>query len=281
MRLIISFMAIFLFAISTFVSAQGLGSASGTIKDDGRLAASTKQLNQFFRRFNAEESVDGNTRYNPGDDLYRNPDLRKGFFEVIFDKETSGIPDNLKNQFIDDVLSDTYPQYIRFHQEGWFSEVQADFFFKGKRERASIIFKLQPQGLGYEWIIDAVSFPPFKNLFNKPEGDDKDFLHPLSHELGFMNLRRAFEDSDLPESFTRSSFEPDFLTLFLYEMKQNNIRFATVTDVKFHFFQVEGWYFEVSQFNRPGFNTGWLISSLVKLKPGDKESIQNYIYDQK
>ncbi|MGM0945479.1 MAG: hypothetical protein ACQEW9_09870 [Bacteroidota bacterium] len=280
MRITLMLTAIFMIALSTVVSAQGLGSASGTIKDDGRLAASTKQLNQFFRRFNAEESPDGNIRFYPQDSLYRNRELRKGFLQIVFDKETSGIPTELKDQFVNTILSDNYPQYLNFHREGWFSEVQADFFYKGKRERASIIFKLQPQGLGYEWIIDAISFPPFKNLFNKPEGDEKDFLHPLSHELGFMNLRRAFEDSKLPESFTRSSFKPDFLTLFLYEMKQNNIRFATVTDVKFHFFQVEGWYFEVSQFNRPGFNTGWLISSLLKLSPGDKESLQKYIYDQ-
>ena len=140
--------------------------------------------------------------------------------------------------------------------------------------------KLQPEGLGYEWVIDDVSFPPFKNIFNKPVGDRKDFLHPLSHELGFMNLRRAFQDSDSPEAYTESSFKPDYLTLFLYEMKQNNIRYETVTDVKFHFFQIDGWYFEVHQFNRPGFNTGWLISNLVKLNPGDRETIQKYIYDQ-
>ena len=95
-----------------------------------------------------------------------------------------------------------------------------------------------------------------------------------------MNLRRAFQDSNVPEAFTESSFKPDYLTLFLYEMKLGNIKFETVNNVKFHFFQIEGWYFEVNQFNRPGFNTGWLISNLVKLKPGDKETILNYIYDQ-
>ena len=63
--------------------------------------------------------------------------------------------------------------------------------------------------------------------------------------------------------------------------EQNNLKFITVNDVKFHFFQIDGWYFEVSQFNRPGFNTGWLISNLVKLNPGDKETIEKYIYDQK
>lgn len=266
-------------AIISNVPGQGIGSP-GTIKDDGRFAASTKQLNQFFRRFNGEESVDGGTRFYLGDSLYRNSPLRKGFLSILFDNQTSSISPDLKNQFIQNVLSEAYPQYLVFHREGWYAEVQTEFMFKGKREKATLFMKIQAEGLGYEWVIDQVVFEPFKNLFNKPVGDKKDFLHPLSHELGFMNLRKAFQDSNLPESYTSNSYKPDYLAIFLYEMKQNNLRFVTVSGVKFHFFQIQGWYFEVNQFNRPGFNTGWLVSNLVRLGPGDKETILKYIYDQ-
>lgn len=278
MRIIKLVFAILIASISV-VSGQGIGSP-GTIKDDGRFAASTKQVNQFFRRFNAEESVDGTVRLYPGDPDYHNVQLRQGFIQILFDNQTSTISKKVKDDFIKSVLSPVYPQYINFHQEGWIAEVEAEFTFKGKRESTTLILKLQPERMGYEWVIDAVIFPPFKNLFNKPVGEEKDFLHPLSHELDFMNLRKAFQDSNLPEAFTETSFKPDYLTLFLYEMKQNNIRFETVKDVKFHFFQIDGWYFEVNQFNRPGFNTGWLISNLVKLNIGDKETILKYIYDQ-
>ncbi|MFN3998562.1 hypothetical protein [Algoriphagus sp.] len=274
------FLIIALFSAVIFnVPGQGLG-GPGTIKDDGRFAASTKQLNQFFRRFNGEESVDGNIRFYPGDPLYRDAALRKGFLSILFDNQTSTVPAELKNQFIQNANSDVYPNYLVFHREGWYAQVEAEFMFKGKREKATLFMKIQPEGLGYEWVIDQVVFEPFKNLFNKPVGNKKDFLHPLSHELGFMNLRRAFQDSNAPESFTSNSYKPDYLAIFLYEMKQNNLRFVTVTGTKFHFFQIQGWYFEVNQFNRPGFNTGWLISNLVRLGPGDKETILKYIYDQ-
>lgn len=270
---------VFCSAVISFVSGQGLGSPE-TIKDDGRFAASTKQLNQFFRRFNGEESIDGNTRFYPGDSLYRDLSLRKGFLQILFDNQTGTIASDLKNQFLQTVLSVNYPRFLSLQRDGWLAEVETYFFFKGKREKVTFIMKIQPQGLGFEWVIDSVVFVPFKNLFTKPTGDQKDFLHPLSHELGFMNLRRAFQDSFYPESFTSSSFMPDYLAIFLYEMKQNNLRFETVTGVKFHFFQVGGWYFEVNNFNRPGFNTGWLISNLIRLGPGDKEAILRYIYDQ-
>jgi hypothetical protein len=262
------------------VPGQGLYSP-GQPKDDGRLAASTKQVNQFFRRFNAEESIDGSKRYNVGDQLYRDRQLRNQFISILFDNETSAISKELKSEFAKEVLSENSPQYLNFHEGEWFSEVASIFSFNGKKENVTLFLKLQAEGLGYEWVIDRVHFEPFNNIFKKPTGSDKSFLHPLSHELGFMNLRRAFQDSKTPESYTPKEYEPDYLTLFLYELKRGNIKYETVTEVKFHFFQIDNWYFELNQYNRPGFNTGWLIGDLVKLKPGDKEVIMNYIYDPK
>jgi hypothetical protein len=262
------------------VPGQGLYSP-GQPKDDGRFAASTKQVNQFFRRFNAEESPDGSKRFYEGDPLYRDRELRGNFISILFDNETSGITNDTKREFMSEVLSEVMPQYINFHREGWFAEVSAIFTYQGRRENVTLFLKIQPEGLGYEWVIDKVVFQPFKNIFSKPEGNAKSFLHPLSHELGFMNLRRAFQDSDTPEAFTPKEYQPDYLTLFLYEMKKGSIKFETVMDVKFHFFQINNWYFELNQYNRPGFNTGWLMSNLVKLKPGDKETLLRYIYDQK
>lgn len=272
---------ILLFITSIQVApGQGLYSP-GSPKDDGRFAASTKQVNQFFRRFNAEESPDGSKRYYNSDAEYRDRELRGKFISILFDNETSGISDAVKREFLGDVLSENMPQYINFHREEWFAEVSTIFVYRGKRENVTLFMKIQPEGLGYEWVIDRVNFQPFKDIFQKPEGDSKGFLHPLSHELGFMNLRKAFQDSDTPEAYTAKEYQPDYLTLFLYEMKRGNIKFENISDVKFHFFQINNWYFELNQFNRPGFNTGWLIGNLVKLKPGDKESLLKYIYDQK
>jgi hypothetical protein len=259
---------------------QGLFSP-GSPKDDGRFAASTKQVNQFFRRFNAEESQDGSKRFYSGDALFRDRELRGKFISILFDNETSGISGDMKTEFMRDVLSEAEPQFLNFHGGEWFAEVLAVFQYKGRSENVTLFLKIQPEGLGYEWVIDKVVFQPFKDIFKKPVGNDKSFIHPLSHELGFMNLRKAFENSATPESYTPKEYVPDYLTLFLYELKKGSIKFETISDVKFHFFQINNWYFELNQFNRPGFNTGWLIGDLVKLKPGDKETIQDFIYDQK
>lgn len=261
------------------VSGQGLY-GPGTLKDDGRFAASTKQVNQFFRRFNGEESKEGDRRYYPNNENYRNRELRKSFINILFDNETSDIPVELKREFMNHAVSESYPQYLNFHGGEWFAEVSSTFTYGGRSQEVVLFLKLQPERLGYEWVIENVVFDPFKNAFDKPKGDQKKFLHPLSHELGFMNLRKAIQDDPKPESYTPREFKPDYLTLFIYEIKRGSLKFETVKEVKYHFFQIDKWYFELSQFNRPGFNTGWLISNLVKLADGDKDVILNYIYDR-
>lgn len=278
MRLV--FIVLITIFISIFSAPGQSFDSSGRIIDDGRFAAATKQVNQFFRRFNAEESKEGDVRYNPGDENYRDEALRKSFINILFDNETSDVSNDLKREFINHVVSDTYPQYLNFHGGDWFAEVTTVFNYNGKRQDVTLFLKLQPQGLGYEWVVENVSFPPFANAFDKPQGDDKKFLHPLSHELGFMNLKKAMLDNPKPESYTPDGYKPDYLTIFLYEIKNNRMKFETVKDTKFHFFQIDKWYFELTQFNRPGFNTGWLIANLLKLEEGDKEIILNYIYDR-
>ncbi|WP_143960668.1 hypothetical protein [Litoribacter populi] len=276
----IALLVILIISSIQFAPGQGLYSP-GQPSDDGRFAASTKQVNQFFRRFNAEESQDGKKRYYSNDAEYRSTDLRKKFLDILFDNETSSIEAALKKEFVIDVIDEEQPKYLDFHQGEWFAEVQTTFKYQGKSENVTLFMKLQPEGLGYEWVIERVGFEPFQKYFDKDSGSKKQFLHPLSHELDFMNLRRAFQENPKPESYTPTDYEPDYLTLFLYEIKKGHFKFENVTDLKFHFFQIDNWYFELAQFNRPGFNTGWLISNLVKLQEGDEEAVLKYIYDQK
>ena len=94
-----------------------------------------------------------------------------------------------------------------------------------------------------------------------------------------MNLRKAFIKPDSISQYASKKFVPDHLSVFLYEVKKGNLKFKTVQEVRFHFFQVAGWYFELSQFNRPGYNTGWLISNLVKVKnDSEKNLLKKYVY---
>ena len=141
-----------------------------------------------------------------------------------------------------------------------------------------MIFAIEKENLGSKWVLTNVYFPEFSKLF--PKGDiaeqEKHFLHPMSHELDFMNIHKVFKTPECVEYYASESYSTDYLTLFFYEIKNGNLVFEKVNNEKFHVFQIDNWYFEVSWFNRSGYNTGWLISNLVFLKDNEKEELLKF-----
>jgi hypothetical protein len=265
-----------------------LGALSGPLFGQGRqvldqddkfeeLTAATKQVNQFFRRFNGEEDLNGD-RFQEGDKRYHEYKVRKQYLPVLIDQSVSTGSSEASMEFVKFVNDKRDPVYLDHHIDDWFAEVSSVFKWNNKNVPVTLLMKFKAQGLGYEWVIDDVSISKFEELFTKDTSKNKPFIHPMSHELGFMSLRKAFAEGMAPESYTMDDFKPDFLTLFLFEIKSRRMIFSSVQTVKFHYFGVPGWYFELSNFNRPGFSSGWLISNLVTVDQVQTEMLKDYIY---
>jgi hypothetical protein len=246
------------------------------LKDEVYFYSTTKQVNQFFRRFNGEED-DRGIRYAPTDRQFRHPDIRRGYINMLFDNETAGYSNDLKRSFIKDVNS-SRPEFLDFHGQNWFAEVHASFIFNGREHNAVLFLNLEKAGLGSKWVFDQVYFEPFAKMFDVDTSRNHLFLHPMSHEIDFMTLNKAFNNKDKVENYASREYRPDYLSIFLYEIKKGNIQFKSVRNVKFHFFQINNWYFEISEFNRRGHNKGWLISNLVKVPEDQKILLKEYIY---
>jgi hypothetical protein len=102
----------------------------------------------------------------------------------------------------------------------------------------------------------------------------------MSHELDFMNINKVFRDEENLDYYLAADYRPDHMALFVEEVKSGNLKFEAVNNVKFHFFQVPGWYFELVYFNRNDKNSGWLISNLLRVNEKEKrELIRNYTYE--
>ncbi len=263
----------FLLSFPTF-SQSRLGTGLG---DESHLYSQTKQVNQFFRRFNNEEDREGD-RYYPGDSLYRDNAFRHIYLEMLFDKKSTAIDPDLKKEFVRDVTKADDPLFLQFRGGPWFAELATTFQNKGQTVYPILFLHLEQENLGYKWVLTNVYFDRFLKEFFK--GDkavvDKSFLHPMSHELDFMNIHKAFRDTKYVEYYARSDFKPDYLTLFFYEIKVGDLEFVQSGDVKFHFFQIDGWYFEVSFINRSGYNTGWLITKLFKISEQEKSDLVEF-----
>jgi len=277
MRLKHGFIFTILFISSIHLQAQLVGE----MDDESKLYAQTKLVNQFFRRFNGEENEKGD-RYYPGDKAYQSAKLRKKYIGILFDESNKGISSDLKTQFGKTVLENkTNPVLLDFHGGNWFAEVHTTFVLNGKDQPIVLFMELENAQLGSKWVITKVYSEVFATSFVRDTSKVGRFIHPMSHELDFMNLRKAFDRNDSIAQFTTKHFVPDHLSVFLYEIKKGSLKFKTVNEVKFHFFQVEGWYFELAEQNRSGYNTGWLISNLVKVNSeADKNVLKKFLYNE-
>ena len=264
---------VLMLALCFKVDAQVIGNLGDVQVDEREFYTMTKQMGQFIHRFNYEEDQYGNRLY-PGDKDYRNAAKRKDAIALLFDLENPRTSGTLRNYFIED-LTKNNNQFMEFLGGDWYSEISAKFKWKGQMVDISMIMALEKDGLGSKWVITNVFFSEFQKYF--PQGElterEKHFLHPMSHELDFMNIYKIFNDPQTVEYYASTDYHPDYLTLFFYEIKQGNLKFDHVESVKFHVFQIKNWYFEVSWCNRSGYDSGWLISNLIYLKENEKEAL--------
>jgi len=275
---ILPFLCVLLLPAAVFCQSGSFSTFNG---DESMLYAQTKQVNQFFRRFNAEENVLGKRTYN-GDSTFRDLKSRKKYLNILFDTYNSSITTDEKNSFIDQVTNKKSPAFLDFHGNDWFAEVSASFMYKHEKVDIILYMKIERQNNGYKWVFSNVYFSRFNEFFSHV-GDTtnlKLFIHPLSHEVDFMNIHKVFEDPEKLDYYLDRYYRPDQLSLFVSEIKNGNLKFESVKEVKFHFLQIPGWYFEVAYFNRNTNNAGWLISNMVKINEKDKkELLRNYLHE--
>ena len=274
MRNLFRILALFIVVLFAYDANAQVYSDLGDVQTDERaLYTMTKQMSQFMSRFNYEEDQYGK-KIHPDSASYRDKDMRKVVLPLLFDMDNPRTNGSLRDFFIEDLTKDN-SKYFEFLGGDWYSEVSATFKWNGKDVDVSMIFAIEKENLGSKWVLTNVFFSEFNKLF--PKGDlaeqQKHFLHPMSHELDFMNIYKIFKTPECIEYYASDSYSTDYLSIFFYEIKQGNLVFDKVNGEKFHVFQIDNWYFEVSWFNRSGYNTGWLISNLIYLKDEEKNEL--------
>jgi hypothetical protein len=66
----------------------------------------------------------------------------------------------------------------------------------GKDQTITLFMELEKDHLGRKWVINRVHANMLDPYFVRDTTKVGRFLHPMSHELDFMTLRKAFSNSD-------------------------------------------------------------------------------------
>lgn len=268
------FVFLIYFIGATVCSAQKFSSCIDSL-DSKKYLLEVKQLDQFVKRFNDEENLITGQENTLLEIAAKRKNLityqteRKKILLTLFNLKDSSFFSNSVVDFINFVGDDTNHVFISYYDAGWYATVNCSMTYKGKNK--NVILTLENEGnkkQGFKWVIAAVK-SDFINI-SVPQKDSTKFISPMNHELGFMDLYNVFLDSRNIPQYTQNSFSPDDLSIFLFLVKNGDIKYVKVESIKYHFLQVKNWRFTVDYFNRPDINSGWLISSLAKASDTEK-----------
>jgi len=227
-----------------------------------------KLISQFVDRFNFCEPLKLSTEGFAS---------RKMNLLSLMDFKDTGIIHNPETlEFLRFVSNESNHIFLDYGDSNWFAIVHC--FFNYHKAILPVDIILRPEGIignGYCWVIDGVN----SDIFNFPHRDDRSmfFINPKNHEIGFTELTKALQRNNNVSSYTSITFTPEALSVFLFLVQNDYLKFKQINSIEFQFFQIPGWMFIVKNFNRKDFNSGWLITSLKKM---DEQTKHNYILKQ-
>jgi len=234
-----------------------------------------KQVNEFIERFNNNDST--LLKKYTGDNTSVSPLSRERLILSLFNAEKKDWDKTEVKSFVKIVDDKTNPRFLSLYGNKWYASLNCDINCKGRRENAILNLKLiRLPSNGYKWIITAVS-AKFLNtamqagainqaMITIPAAVDKTTsLNPMSHGTDFMDIYQVNTDKKNIANYFDEVQNLDAATQrFIQESINNNAQITRVNNITYHFNQIDGWAFDIQQYNRQTRNSGWLISKLTK-----------------
>ena len=224
-----------------------------------------KSMDEFMRRFNGEEAYPG---------LDKSED---NFFKLnVFSLLDHQMSQNQKQKALNFVSAITENNVkLNYADTLWYAEVKCDIVYKGKAKQITLFLRTeQIRDNRFRWVIcgaDGIN----GNLINV---DDKSAISPVEHEIHFMELQSIFKnDRQHVFGYRENGYKIDQLSVFLTLMHTGQINFTSVTESKFHFFNIPGYKFVVEEKGRRGANAGWLITSFENVTQSPKQKYINQL----
>jgi hypothetical protein len=252
-----------LFTVALQLSAQEITDRSLINEEIFRFRV--KQFTEFVDRFN-------NT-FNAGEVMASGNEMiilsREAAVSSLFNQEDPRLDrqseqydpayEKAARAFITQVSADSL--FIRKNSENIFAIARTEGLFRGKKVQFDIILQQEQVGRDMlKWVINDVD-ASFLEFFLEDTLNLR-FLPPSSDELDFMELRRALNDKQYLYQYADRHYRYDPLSVFFYLLNIDQLTIETVTDVRYLVRDIPNWEIEVTDYNRPTKNSGWLISNI-------------------
>ena len=268
MRLKYLWFTFFIFVVAFRVYSQEITIGEDWLEE--KFKYEVKELDEFIKRFNFEENILNFNNISEEELILEKKDSNNYIEErammlfMLFNLRDSNFTEESTSKFIEYCTSSDNNFQISYYDNDWYAEVICKFIFKEKEVKIPIVLNLQ-KGInnGIKWVISSVNIKTLNLDINIT--DSLKFISPMNHELNFMDLYKVFnEHIDNIDQYYSNNHYLNNLNSFTSLLKEGDLKFVEVEDIKYHFMQIPNWIFTVEYFNRMNTNSGWLISSLIE-----------------
>ena len=240
---------------------------------DPNYGAKVKLVDEFFDRFNGKEITPYINKNQPD---YMKQNLLSLFNIGMFKSRKD--PLYVKaDSLIDFILADSIR--LNYTDSLWFAKARCLATFNNKETELTIWLNVEKRTEDMsKWVIARAEGEALKMIPPKTKHDF--MLLPNDHETNFISLHRMTKDTPKQSlRFVRKDFSIDETSVFFALINMGQLRIEFVTDLQFIFYQVPGYRFSISYYEREKQNCGWLISSFEKVSESDKEEFISKMHE--
>lgn len=233
-----------------------------------------KSLDEFMARFNGDKNF---TEISPVDSLNREKNILALFEKdyLLLHQEKFGN----NNQLFSDIMN--FIRYVVVNGKKLDIEKDSLIFavadmkvrYATKEHNIKVAFKYEHVGNGiFGWKITGVSGLIESRILDTTLTW---IFRPVDNEMNFsMAVSTINSQNNMITKYRSFDSHIDQLSYFLALCAVNKISVIQCNSIVYHVLSIDGYAFEISEFNRLDKNNGWLIS---KFQTIDKQQIKNYI----
>ncbi len=246
---------------------------------DTMFSRRVKSLDEFFSRFNGEET-------NP-DIMQDAKESRENNILALFDKELlmEEYTKNGDNSILLKNVSDfirTVCQYnlkLEITDTLFFAEAKMSVRFQGKDNTLNLILQMEDKGDDiFCWTISGIN-----GLIDNEMLDTATTygIRPVDNEMNFIQMRSYLTNqANKCTNYRNSRIQIDPLSYFFAFVNTKQIQLLQCDGVTYHSLSIDGYYFKIDFFNRKDLNSGWLISEFEKIDANGKKVKLNKLLDK-
>ena len=274
---------IFFFIIASILIAQTAicqdllsGNITPTPKD---LVLKVSQFGQFIKRFNYEEDFLGN-KITPS---FSKKICRNDYINFLFNKEDRRLDTAsnkgskeyylLKDEFIKKVVEKNFK--IDRISDSLYSVAICEVSYKNMPALIQLVLKQESINNGIAWVISDVTAD---FLYTKDyNASILKFIPPTSNEVNYIHLKNIFDNRDSMSGYAYPGYTCNRLSIFFQLIHSGDIQYKNVKSLVYLISDIPGYVVHVSEYNREGENSGWLIENIARNNKPMKDYIKSVV----